>query len=188
MFIFKYFVENPLQAMTALSLELMDITRDCMGFPLLWGFSKPLLQLTSVVVCLLVFLSLVCLQRVKCMLNRVEIWRLTWPLQNIPPFLPSKTPGLHLQNVLGHHPFVLWSAAQSTLLHLTESGPCTSEIIRLLLSYVTSSLNTSDPVALEAMHAHAITLPQHVSQIMLYTLDHELFQAFSIPFSSRHSV
>ncbi len=58
----------------------------------------------------------------------------------------------------------------------------TSEFIRLLLSYVTSSLNTSDPVALEAMHAHAITLPHHVSQMMLYTLDHELFQAFSIPF------
>ncbi len=63
----------------------------------------------------------------------------------------------------------------------------TSEFIRLLLSSVTSSLNTSNPVPLEAMHAHAITLLHHVSQLMLYALDHELFQAFSILFSSCHS-
>ena len=35
----------------------------------------------------------------------------------------------------------------------------TSEFIRLLLSSVTSSINTSDPVPLEARHAHVITLP-----------------------------
>ncbi len=62
----------------------------------------------------------------------------------------------------------------------------TSEFIRLLLSSVTSSLNTSNPVPLEAIHAHAITLLHHVSQMMLYALDHELFQAFSISFSSCH--
>ncbi len=36
-------------------------------------------------------------------------------------FLPSKTPELLLLYVLGHCPFVLWSAARSALLHLTES-------------------------------------------------------------------
>ncbi len=35
------------------------------------------------------------------------------------------------------------------------------------------------------MHAHAITLLHHVS--LMYALDHELFQAFSIVFSPRHS-
>ncbi len=35
-----------------------------------------------------------------------------------------------------------------------------------------------------AMHAHAITLLLHVSQMMLYTLDNQLFQAFSILFFS----
>ncbi len=62
----------------------------------------------------------------------------------------------------------------------------TSAFFRLLLSSVTSSINTSNPVPLEAMHACAITL-LHVSQMMLYALDHELFQAFSILFSSCHS-
>ncbi len=62
----------------------------------------------------------------------------------------------------------------------------TSESIRLLLSSVTSSINTSNPVPLEALHAHAFTL-LHVSQMMLNALDHELFQAFSVLFSSRHS-
>ncbi len=63
----------------------------------------------------------------------------------------------------------------------------TSEFIWLLLFSVTSSLNTSNPVLLEAMHAHAFTLLHHVSQMRLYALDHELFQAFSILFSSCHS-
>ncbi len=58
----------------------------------------------------------------------------------------------------------------------------TSEFIRLLLSSVTSSLNTSIPVPLDVMHAHAFTPLQHVSQMMLHALDHELFQAFSILF------
>ncbi len=39
-----------------------------------------------------------------------------------------------------------------------------------------SSLNSSNPVPLEAMHAHARSL-LHVSQMMLYALDHEPFQA-----------
>ncbi len=33
-----------------------------------------------------------------------------------------------------------------------------------------------------AVHAHAITLLHHASQMMLYALDHELLQAFSILF------
>ncbi len=48
-----------------------------------------------------------------------------------------------------------------------------NEFICLLLSSFTSSINTSTPEALEAMHAHAITLLHHVSEMMLYALDHE---------------
>ncbi len=54
---FLYLVENPLLAMTALSLELMDITKDWVS-SFLWCFARPVLQLTSVV-CLWVFLPLV---------------------------------------------------------------------------------------------------------------------------------
>ncbi len=64
-----------------------------------------------------------------------------------------------------------WMWAESISLY-------TWEFFQLLLSSVTSSLNTSNPVPLEAMHAHAITLLHHVSQMMLCALDHELFQAF----------
>ncbi len=58
----------------------------------------------------------------------------------------------------------------------------TSESNRLRLYSVISSLNTSNSVPQEAMHAHAFTLLHHVSQMMLYALDHELFQAFSKSF------
>ncbi len=54
-----YLVENPLQARIALSLALMDISRDWVSS--LWCFARSLLQLTSVVVCFYF-----CLQRVKC--------------------------------------------------------------------------------------------------------------------------
>ncbi len=114
------------------------------------------------------------------MLNRVEIRRLTRSLQNN-PLLPSKTPGLLLHYGLGHCPLVLCSAVQSTLLHLTESGQTvslyTSEFIRLLLSSVTLSLNTSNPVPLEAMHAHDLTAPCFTDDTVCFY--HELLHAFS---------
>ncbi len=62
-----------------------------------------------------------------------------------------------------------------------------SYFIQLLLSSVTSSINTSNPVPLEDKHTHAITLLHHVSQMMLYALHHALFQTFSILFYYRHS-
>ncbi len=37
-------------------------------------------------------------------------------------FWPSKTPGFFCCMFLGHRKFLLWSAIQSTLLHLAESG------------------------------------------------------------------
>ncbi len=112
------------------------------------------------------------------MLNRVEIRRLTWPLQN--------NPLLYLQKILGCFCYMFW-------VHLYYEAPphqhCSiwlnlgriSEFFRQLLSSVTSSIN-SNPVPLEAMHALAITLLHHVSQ--MYALDHELFQAFFILFLS----
>ncbi len=92
------------------------------GFPPLWCFARLLLQLTSVVVCLWVFLPLV-LSSVSEM-HAQSGWdkEIDSSIAEYSTFLPSKTPGLLLQYVLGHRPFVLWSAAQSTLLHLIESG------------------------------------------------------------------
>ncbi len=64
-----------------------------------------------------------------------------------------------------HHPINFaafgWIWAESISLY-------TSKFIRLLLSSVTSPLNTSNPVPLEAMHAHASHCLHHVSQMMLY--------------------
>ncbi len=118
------------------------------------------------------------------MLNRVEIRRLTWPLQNVPLCLPSKSPGLLLLYVLGRRSFVLWSAPNQLCCIWLNLGreciPIHFRILPLLLSSVTSSLNTSNPVPLEAMHALVITLLHHVSQMMLYALDYQLFQAFSV--------
>ncbi len=120
------------------------------------------------------------------MLNRVEIRRLTWSLQNIPLF--------YLQKLLGCFCCMFWVISICTMkrrpinfaafgwIWADSISLYTSEFFRLLLSYVTSSLNTSNPVPLEAMHAHAITLLHHVSQMMFYALDHELFQDFSILF------
>ncbi len=44
----------------------------------------------------------------------------------------------------------------------------TSEFILLLLSAVTSSINTREPVPLAAIHAHAMTLPPHASLMRWY--------------------
>ncbi len=61
-------------------------------------------------------------------------------------FLPSKTPGLLLQYALGHRPFVLCSAIQSTLLHLAESGQWiyftfTFTFMHLADAFIQSDLN-----------------------------------------------
>ncbi len=160
--------------MTDLSLELMDITF-CDALP---GLYCSWLQL-------LFFVGLSALSFVLSKWNACSVGLKSgnWLGHcRIFHLLPSKSPGLFLLYVLGHCPLVIWSAIQSTLLHLTESGQrvyisqYTSELIRLLLSSVTLSLNTSNPVPLEAMHAHSII--HHVSQMMLCALHRELFQAF----------
>ncbi len=124
------------------------------------------------------------------MLSWVEIRRLTWPLQNIPLFT-FKNSWVAFDLCFGssliymkRHPI---NFAPFGWIWATSISLYTLEFFQLLLSSVMSSLNTSNPVPLEAMHAHAITLLHHVSQMMLYALDNELFQTFSIPFSSRHS-
>ncbi len=76
-------------------------------------------------------------------------------------FLPTKTLGLLLLYVLGHRPFVLWSTinfAPFDWIWADSISLYTSEFFRLLLSSVTSSLNTSDSVPLEAM-----LMPSHCS-------------------------
>ncbi len=85
-----------MQVITALSLELMDITRD-------WVSSFVMLcqafTLADFSCCLFVGLyALVLSSASEMQLNRVEIRRLTWP---------EATAGLLLLYVLGHRPFVL---------------------------------------------------------------------------------
>ncbi len=118
-------------------------------FPPLWCFARPLLQLTSVVVCLWVFLPLVL-------------------------FSASE---MHAQ--LGWDQEIDLAIAEYSTFWPESVALYTSEWIRLLLS----SVNTSNPVPLEAMHAHAFTLLHHVSQMMFYDSNHELFRTLS----SRHS-
>ena len=61
-----------------------------------------------------------CLQQVKCMLNRIQVRWLTWPLHNIPLLWLKKTLWLLSQYVSGHCPSALWSAVQWVLKHLAE--------------------------------------------------------------------
>ncbi len=171
--------------MTALSLELMDITKD----PPLWCFARPLLQLTSIVVCLWAFSFVfskwnACSIGLRsgdwlghCKILQFFIFKNSWVAFAV--CFESSSICTMKRRPIKFAAFD-WIWAVSIALY-------TSEFIQLLLSSVTSSLNTSDPVPLVAMHAHAITLLHHVSQMMLYALDHELFQAFFILFSSRHS-
>ncbi len=89
--------------MTALSLELMDITRD-------WVSS-------FVMLCQAFAAADFSWHAQSGWDQEIEL-----AIAEYSKFLPSKTPGMFLLYVLGHRPFVLWSAVQSTLLHLTESG------------------------------------------------------------------
>ncbi len=126
--------------------------------------------------CLFVGLSafLFCLQLVKYVLNRVELRRLTWWLRNIPLFT-FKNSWVSFSVCFGsssictmkHRPI---NFAPFDRIWAESISLYTSEFFQLLLSSVTSSLNTSNPVPVEAMHAHAIILLHRVSQIMLYAL------------------
>ncbi len=127
--------------MTALSLELMDITKD----PPLWCFARPLLQLTSIVVCLWAF-SFVFSKWNACSIGlRSGDW--LGHCKNIALF--------YLQKLLGCFCCMFW-----VIVHLYYEAP--SNQICCIWSSVTSSLNTSDPVPLEAM-----LMPSHCSTMFL---------------------
>ncbi len=155
--------------MTALSLELMDFTRD-------WVSSFVMLcqafTAADFSCCLFVGLSAFSFVFSKWNACLIRLRSGDWLCHcRIFHFLPSKTPGLLYLYVLGHRPFVLWSATQSTLLHLIESVQRVYTLQNSSGCFCPlSSLNTSGPVPLEAMHAQAITLLHHVShsQMMLY--------------------
>ncbi len=95
------------------------------------------------------------------------------------------TPGLLLLYVLGHRPFEL-SAVQSSLLLLTESGQTVHLFTLQNWSGCFCLLSRHQWTPVTQCHwkpcSSCITLLHHVSQMMLYALDHELFQAFSILF------
>ncbi len=142
--------------MAALSLELMDISRD-------WVSSSVMLcqVFTAADFSCCLFVGLSAFSFVFSEWNAAQSgWdqEIDSAIAEYSTFLPSKTPGLHLLYVLGHRTFVLWSAAQSTLLRLAESGQRVYPYIRLLLSSVSSSLNSSNPEPLEAM-----LMPSHCS-------------------------
>ncbi len=158
----------------------------------LWCFARLLLQLTSDAVCLWVFLPLVLSSASEMHAQLGWNQETDSAIAEYSTFFTFKNSWVAFAVCFGSSsictmkrrpinfaPFD-WIWAENISLY-------TSEFFRLLLSSVTSSINTSNPVPLEGMHAHAITLLHHVSQMMLYALDHELFQAFSILFSSRHS-
>lgn len=134
--------------MSAWGLEPMDIAK-C-WVPSLWCFARPSLQLSSVV-CSWVFLFLVLSSVSDCRIFHFFAFKHPWVA------------------------YTLWSYQLCWIwLSLSrQSIPYTSEFTRLLLSSVTSSVHTNDPVPLEAIHAHAITLPP-----TWHALEHETFQAF----------
>ncbi len=133
------------------------------GFPPLWCFPRHLLQLTSVIVCLKVFLPLVLSSESKIQsqsgwnqeidLASAEYstllpWKNSWVVFAV--CFGSLSTCTMRRRPINFAPYG-WIWADSISLY-------TSEVIRLLLSSVTSSINTSNPVPPEAMHAHAITL------------------------------
>lgn len=107
----------------------------------------------------------------------VEIrWR-TWPLRIYPISLTWEILGLLLQYGLTHYPCALWSTVQSLLQQLAESQQ--RVITLLLLSAVTSSVNTSNLVLVAAIHARS-----HAS--VMFDV-HKLFLSFSSLFSSQQA-
>ncbi len=92
-------------------------------------------------------------------------------------FFPSKTPGLLLLYVLDLLPFVFWSAAQSTVLHLTESGQ-TVYLYTLYNSLFITKHSNSEP--LEAMQLMHHTAP-HSTTDDVVCFDHELFHTSCFP-------
>ncbi len=153
----------------ALSLELMGIKDWFSSFVML---CRPLLQLNPVVVCLWVFLSLVLssargnackiglrsgdwlgrcrifhFSTFKNVCFRCMFWVIVRLYREAPP---NQLCSIWLN--LGRH----------YILTHSRNHPAAS---------VTSSINTSKPVLMETMHAHAITLLHHVSQMMQYAFD-----------------
>ncbi len=152
-----------------LKSELVDISRDWVFFFVM--FVRSLLQLTSVVVCLWLFLSLVLSSASEMLLNQVEIRRLTRLVQNIPLF--------YLQKLLGCFCSMFW-----VIVHLYYEAPSNQLCciwLNLGREYISIHFRIEVfcliitkhqwPRATEDMQL-MITLI-HVSQMMLYALDHE---------------
>ncbi len=107
-----------------------------------------------------------CLQQVKCMLNRIQVRWLTWPLHNSPLLSLQKLFVCFCSMLWVIGPSALWSAVQWVSeafgwIWADNIARNTSEFILLLLSVVTSSINTREPVPLAAIHAHATTTMLH---------------------------
>ncbi len=175
-------VANPLQSITAWSLERIDITRR-------WVSSLVMLCQASTAT---VFSSCLFLGHFpfslslasECMLNRIQVRWLTWPLHN--------SPLLSLQNSLVAFAVCFGSLSICTVKRRPMSSEAfgwiwadniarnTSEFILLLLSVVTSSINTREPVPLAAIHAHATTTMLHWWGGMLRIMS----SSFPSPYSS----
>ncbi len=88
MLLFNILLRNHLQAMTALSVELMDITWD-------W--------VSSIVMLCQAFTAASEIHAQSGWYQEIDL-----AISEYSTFLPSKSPELLFLYVLGHHPFVLW--------------------------------------------------------------------------------
>lgn len=125
-----------------------------------------------------------CFEQVKCMLVWIQVRWLTGPWQNIPLLCLKKSLRLVSKYSSGHCPSVSVKCCQKAFEVFGWFWPdnialYTSELILLLWSAVTSSLNTKEPVPLAALHAHCC-------KMRLYASDHEQFFPFSMLLSSHH--
>ena len=119
-----------------------------------------------------------CLQQVKCMLNRIQVRWLTWPFYNIP--LCLKKPFGCFRSMLRVICTVKRRPMSSEAfgwIWADNIARNTSEFILLLLSAVTSSINTREPVPLAAIHAHAMILPPPC-----FTDEVVCFGSWAVPF------
>ncbi len=131
--------------MTALSLELMDITRECV--PPLWCFCQAFTA-TDFSCCLWVFLPLVLSSEseIQCSIRLQMNQEIDLAIAEYSTFSPSRVAFAvcfgYIWRPIGfmkRRPFAafgwIWSESKSL---------CTSEFIRLLLSSVTSSVHISN--------------------------------------------
>ncbi len=150
------------------------------GFHPWWCSARPLLQPSSVPACSWGIFLQFCLQQVKCMLNRIQVRWLTWPLHN--------SPLLSLQKLFGCFTVCFGSLSICTVKRRPMSSEAfgwiwadniarnTSEFILMLLS--ASLINKYKRTSSTGSH----TCPRHDTTTTCFTDEVVCLGSWAVPF------